>query len=109
MHELAVTEDILSSIAEKCGDAKIARVVLEIGKLSMVQPQSLRFCFELCCAGTPLEGAELEIIETPGRAKCRACAEEVLLDKPFGRCVCGNSDLEWVSGEEMRIKKVELV
>ena len=45
--------------------AKVNRVVLEIGKLSAVLPDAVRFCFELCSEGTVVEGAELEIIETP--------------------------------------------
>ena len=50
----------------------------------------------------------LEIIETPGRARCRACGAGLTLDRPFGRCACGGSDLEWLSGEELKIKEMEV-
>src|SRR5438105_1878737 len=103
MHELGITEEILAIVSEQCGGAKVRRVVLEIGKLTAVLPDAVRFCFELCSAGTPAEGAELEIIETPGRARCRACGGELLLEKPFGRCACGGSDLDWLAGEELKI------
>jgi hydrogenase nickel incorporation protein HypA/HybF len=109
MHELGITQEILDIVAEQCRGAKVRRVVLEIGKLSAVLPDAVRFCFDLCSEGTAAEGAELEIIETPGRARCRACGAEVLLEKPFGRCGCGGSDLEWLAGEELKIKALEVV
>ena len=40
-----------------------------------------------CAARVPWStGAQLEIIEIPGRARCRACGGEVMLERPFGRC-----------------------
>lgn len=108
MHELGITEEILAIVVEHSKGAAVRRVVLEIGKLSAVLPDALRFCFELCSAGTVAEGASLEIIETPGRARCRACGGDVLLERPFGRCDCGCSDLEWLTGEELKIKEMEV-
>ena len=42
------------------------RVIVEIGALAAVVPDSLHFCFELACEGTPLAGAALEIIRLDG-------------------------------------------
>ena len=33
---------------------------------------------------------------------------EVELDRPFGRCGCGSSDLEWLSGDELRVRELEV-
>lgn len=109
MHELGVTQEILAIVAEHSHGAQVTRVVLEIGKLSAILPDAVRFCFDLCSAGTVAEGARLEIIETPGRARCRACGAELMLDRPFGRCDCGGTDLDWLSGEELKIKEMEVV
>jgi hydrogenase nickel incorporation protein HypA/HybF len=87
----------------------VTRVVLEIGKLAAVLPDALRFCFDLCAEETPLAGASLVIIETPGRARCRACGGAVELERPLGLCTCGSTDLEWLSGEELKIKEFEVV
>src|SRR5215469_2932695 len=35
-----------------------------------------------------VEGAELEILETPGCAVCLGCGDSVLLAVPFDRCGC---------------------
>lgn len=66
MHELAVTESLVDCVRENVGDARVLRIVLEIGKMTAVAPDAVRACFELCAQRTPLEGAELVIVETPG-------------------------------------------
>jgi hydrogenase nickel incorporation protein HypA/HybF len=109
MHELGITQEILGIVAAHSKGAKVTRIVLEIGKLSAILPDAVRFCFDLCCEGTVAEGATLEIIETPGRARCRECGAELMLERPFGRCACGNSDLEWLAGEELKIKEMEIL
>lgn len=109
MHELGVTQEIVEVVRERAGGARVVRVVIEIGKLSTILPDAVRFCFDLCCEGTELSGAALDIIEPPGRARCRACAAEVSLDRPFGRCACGSSDLDWISGTELRIREMEVI
>jgi hydrogenase nickel incorporation protein HypA/HybF len=106
VHELGITQQIVEIALERAGAGRVTRVVVEIGKLSAVLPDAVRFCFELCCEGTPLEGARLEILEPPGRARCRACQGEVVLDRPFGRCGCGSSDLDWISGEQLLIREL---
>jgi hydrogenase nickel incorporation protein HypA/HybF len=108
VHELGLAQEIVDVVSETVGTDRVARVVLEVGALALVLPDALRFCFDLATADTPLEGAELEIVETPGRARCRDCGGDVALTRPFGRCACGSSDLDWLSGEELRIKTVEV-
>lgn len=109
MHELAIAQEIVELVAERASGARVTRVVLEIGKLAAVLPDAVRFCFDLCVEGTVLEGASLVIIETPGRARCRACSADVCLERPFGRCECGGSDLEWLTGEELKVKNFEVI
>jgi hydrogenase nickel incorporation protein HypA/HybF len=108
MHELALTQDLVSLIAERCAGRQVTRVVLEVGKLSAVVPDAFRFCFELCAEGTPAEGAELEIVELVGRARCRECEQEISLHSIFDRCLCGSLSLEVLSGEQLKLREVEV-
>jgi hydrogenase nickel incorporation protein HypA/HybF len=48
-------------------------------------------------------------VETPGLARCQACGASVALERPFGRCACGSADLDWVSGEELELREVEVI
>jgi hydrogenase nickel incorporation protein HypA/HybF len=108
MHELALTESVVTAVAERVGAAKVTRVQLEIGRLSGVAPDSVRFCFDVCAEGTALAGAMLDIVETPGRAQCRDCQAQVELDDLIALCVCGSANLQLQSGQELRIIEVEV-
>jgi hydrogenase nickel incorporation protein HypA/HybF len=108
MHELGITQNIVAIALEHAQDSKVQRITLEIGNLSAVLPDAIQFCFDVCCAGTALEGAELKIIEIPGVGCCRRCGTEITLEQPFGICHCGSTDLEILQGEELKIKKLEV-
>jgi hydrogenase nickel incorporation protein HypA/HybF len=108
MHELGIAQEVVAIVCEHA-PGSVIRVVLEIGKLSAILPDAIRFCFDLCSEGTVVEGATLEIIEVPGLARCRDCGADVTLERPFGRCECGSTDLDWLSGEELKVKEFEVI
>lgn len=108
MHELGITQEVIAIAEEYANGRRVVRVVLEVGKLSGVLPDAVLFCFGLCAEGTAVEGAALEIVETPGRGRCRACGGDVELDRPFGQCACGNTDLDWIAGDELRVRELEI-
>jgi hydrogenase nickel incorporation protein HypA/HybF len=109
MHELSITQSVIDAVVEKMDGATVKSVRLEIGKLSGVVPDSVRFCFDVICAGTMLEGARLDIDETPGRARCRACDEEFPLNDMIMLCPCGSANVEVLAGQQLRIKSVEVL
>jgi hydrogenase nickel incorporation protein HypA/HybF len=109
VHELSIAYQIVDIACAGSRGAQITRIVVAVGRLSAVMPDALRFCFDAATAETAAEGALLEIVETPGLARCRACGGEVELDRPFGRCRCGSSDLEWTAGEELVVREVDVV
>ncbi|GAB2998401.1 hydrogenase maturation nickel metallochaperone HypA [Amycolatopsis acidiphila] len=108
MHELSVTQSVVDAIVERMGDAEVAAVCLEIGKLSGVVPDSVRFCFEVVCAGTTLEGARLDILEPGGQARCRDCDGEFALPDLIPLCPCGSANVEITAGRQLRIRSVEV-
>lgn len=109
MHELGITQNIVEIVGEHAKGYPVKRVTLEIGQLSAVMPDAIRFCFDVCCRGTVLEGATLEIIELSGLGKCRQCGTENEIAQPFGVCDrCGSNDLEIVRGNELKIKEMEV-
>jgi hydrogenase nickel incorporation protein HypA/HybF len=108
MHELSLTQGIVTAITDRLGARRVVMVRVEIGKLSGVVVDSVRFCFDLVVAGTSLDGARLEIVEPGGRASCRACGVEFLTDDPILLCPCGSSDVSVLAGTELLIKAVRL-
>ena len=108
MHELGITQNIIAIVTENAKGKKVQRVLLEIGKLSAIMPESIKFCFDICAKDTILEGAILEILEIPGMAKCRECGTNFYVEKPFGICECGSIKLDIIAGEELKIKEIEV-
>lgn len=109
MHEMAITQSVVDAVCARMGDAPIRRVCMEIGTLSGVVPDSVRFCFDLITTGTPLAGAELEIIRPSGRARCRDCGAEFAMNDLLMLCECGSANRELLAGEELRIREVEVL
>ena len=108
MHELAITEGVVDAVTERLPDARITCVRLEIGALSGVVPDSVRFCFDLVTEGTNLEGARLEITETSGRCHCLGCGRDFEPDGPIPICPCGSVEMTVLSGQEFKIASVQV-
>jgi hydrogenase nickel incorporation protein HypA/HybF len=67
MHELGLIQEVLDIVESESKGARVKRIVLEVGELTAVFPEALRFAFELAREGTVAESAELEIVETRGQ------------------------------------------
>ena len=109
MHELSITQGIVESVCEAVPEGKVLAVTVEIGKLSGVVPDSVRFCFDLCAQGTRLEGARLDILDVPGQGRCGSCQREMDMPGLVTTCPCGNPFLEILRGRELRIRSVEVM
>jgi len=109
LHEMSITQSVIQAIWDRMGDAQVCRVCLEIGTLSGVVVDSVRFCFEVVTQGTTLEGAALEIIQPTGKARCRDCGAEFVLNDLLVLCECGSANRELLAGEELKIREVEVM
>jgi hydrogenase nickel incorporation protein HypA/HybF len=108
VHELAITESVVEAVSGRLPDARITCVHLEIGALSGVVADSVRFCFDLVTEGTNLAGARLEISEPAGLCRCRVCGAEFEADRAFALCPCGSVEIEIISGQELKIRSVQV-
>lgn len=108
MHELAIAESVVETVLARTEGRHVTTVRLRVGRLSGVVPDALDFSFELATAGTPLEGATLEIEQPAGQASCRTCGEAFTLDDLILLCPCGSADVEVVAGRELAVASVEV-
>ena len=112
MHEMALAEGVLQIVedAARAGAAqRVQAVRLELGALSHVERDALRFCFEAVTRGSVAEGARLDILDTPGRAWCMPCSAAVPLQRLGDACPhCGSYQLQVTQGEEMRVRDIEI-
>lgn len=112
MHEMSLAEGIVGIIEETArtqGFAKVKAVWLEIGQLSSVEPEALRFCYDAVTRETLAEGSRLEIIEVPGAGWCLQCGETVPIPALYEACPkCGSYQVQPTQGTEMRVKEIEV-
>jgi hydrogenase nickel incorporation protein HypA/HybF len=112
MHEMSLCEGILQIMQDESknqGFKQVKNLWLEIGRLSGVEVEALRFSFDVVTRNTIADGAGLNIIDLPGNAWCMQCAESVEVSKRFDECPkCGSYQLQVTGGDEMRIKELEV-
>ncbi|MEQ9257661.1 MAG: hydrogenase maturation nickel metallochaperone HypA [Roseovarius sp.] len=113
MHEMSLCEGIRRVIEDQSAlhsFGTVKRVRLEVGRFSGVEKKALEFAFDVVMRGSVAEGAELEMIDLPGKAMCYDCVSEVEIAERLDPCPdCGGGRLLPVAGEELRIKDLEVV
>jgi len=108
MHELSITCSIMEIVAETAKGRKVHRVTLEIGELSGVMSDPIRFWFPEVARGTEAAEASLEIREVTALARCEACCSEFPTPSMLTACPCGSFRFRRLKGEELNIKSIEL-
>jgi len=112
MHELSIalsTIDEIEEQLEKHGGGVVEVVHLRIGVLSGVDPQALRFAFELACEGTALAQSRLEIESVKLLVFCPVCATTHQPDPQHILCPnCITPEQEILEGRELEVRALEL-
>src|SRR5437762_14179899 len=122
MHELSIASGLVEKLLEFSAhnpERAILEVRLEIGELSHIDSEQLRFCYESIAKETPLEGSMLTIARVPAIVSCPHCTyrerpnywHEALAIAPVMtmRCPhCGNA-VEAARGHDCAIKSVRLL
>jgi hydrogenase nickel incorporation protein HypA/HybF len=112
MHEMALAESVIQIVeatARRNAAVAVRAVWLEIGRLSHVEPEALRFAFDVVKRNGLAHGARLEIVATDGAAWCMKCSRTVALARLGDACPsCGSYQLQVSAGDEMRVKEIEI-
>jgi len=90
---------------------RVTAIRVRCGELSGVVPDALRFCFDVCVAGTIAAHATLDIDEIPARWTCGACGASTGLTHDAGppRCPsCGGTALRMAAGKEFELVSLEI-
>jgi hydrogenase nickel incorporation protein HypA/HybF len=112
MHEMSLAEsvrEIVEDTARANGARRVAAVRLEIGKLSQVEIDAMRFAFDVVMRGSLAATARLDITETDGAAWCMRCSQPVVIAQRGDACPqCGSHQLQVTGGERMRVLDIEI-
>ena len=111
MHEMALAEEVLQIVqdtARREGLRRVHALWLEIGRLSSVEPEAMRFCFDAVARGSIAAGARLEIVAAAGSAWCEECRAEFELAALGEPCPqCGGYRLRVTGGTQMRVQQMQ--
>ena len=112
MHELSITQSILSIALEKADKAKagkITRINLTIGELSGIAGECVQFYFEFLSKDTIAAEATLSFERTPTQLRCRNCATVFSPDNSDWVCPgCREQTIEVISGRESYVNSIEV-
>lgn len=110
--------EVVLKAAKENGAERILSVELEVGEMTLLNPEQLRFAFSILSRGTIAEGASLRIEVIPCVIKCKRCGYRGGVGPPMGedhfipiipRCPkCGSSELSIESGRECSIKRIKV-
>lgn len=100
---------IFEDESKKQGFTKVKQVWLEIGELSGVEIEAMKFGFDAVMRNSLAQDATLHIVPTPGQAWCLQCSKQVAVKQRFDACPdCGSYQLQVTGGDEMKIKELEV-
>ena len=112
MHELAITQSILSLVlaeAAKAGAERVTRVSMKAGEWSSIEPDCVEFYFGVLAKGTIAEGADLSIERVPVRFRCENCELDYApAEDRFSCPQCSNAKGVLVSGRELLVDSIEV-
>ena len=112
MHELSITQSILSIALEQAKAAqanKIIKINLTIGELAGIVDDCVQFYFELLSKDTIAAEASLSFHRPPTKLRCRNCATTFSPDNLDWACPnCRERPIEIVSGRELYISSLEV-
>jgi hydrogenase nickel incorporation protein HypA/HybF len=122
VHEGSITTQIVESVlkeAKGCKAKKIVEVQLVIGKLTFLNPEQVRFWYEVLTNDTIMQGSKLIIEESEGIVRCPKCGYEgdfkyiddpaLHIPAPTLNCPKCNAVVDIVGGKDCLIKNIKML
>ncbi len=112
MHELSLMEEVRRLTLEELerhGGGRLRALTLRVGSLAGVEPEALRFAWEVVMAEPPTAGASLTIERVETKAFCDPCAQEFPCPDGLTLCpLCGTISRELRGGRELELASLAL-
>jgi hydrogenase nickel incorporation protein HypA/HybF len=112
MHELGIANSILDAARVEAGfrpGMKLTKIVIRVGDLAGLDPDSLSFCIEALVKETDLESVVLEVERRAQRHRCPRCGEEFVVLNYDPACpLCGETMTTFISGDELELAYLEM-
>lgn len=112
MHELSIAMSMIEQIEEEAdrqGAHTVDVVYVRLGVLSGVDPEALRFAYEVACADTPFANSRLEIEAVALLVQCPQCGAT---HRPSTQRIfcprCRTPQQKILEGRELELRALEL-
>lgn len=110
MHEMSIALSILDIIkqeAEKASSIKVNEIVLDIGSLSGIEIDSLKFALEVSFTESLVKGCAIIVNKIDAKSICKDCQTEFLSENLFSPCPeCNSFALDLLCGKEVQLKSI---
>jgi hydrogenase nickel incorporation protein HypA/HybF len=123
MHEGSIARAIADTVLRHAGAEgaeKILSIEIEIGELTFLSFDQLRFWLDMEFKDTPAKEAEIKFTSVEAMLKCDACG---FSGRPAGEMdtglhmalpslscpKCGGSRIEWIQGRDAVVRKIEIL
>jgi len=119
MHEFSVMSQIVQAVLKEVEQnklKKVSKVLLEVGELTFLGPEQLRFCYEVLSKDNILQGSELVIKTMEPEVECLECgysgrleyleADEFHFRLPKFTCPKCDSKVEIIKGKDCTISEI---
>lgn len=112
MHELSVAMNIIEIASDQAkinNLSVIDEIEIEIGRLSGVEIEALKFVMEIATKETILENSRTIFTLIPGLARCMICSTEFLINDFSEQCPeCKQYNFHIIQGQELRVKSLNV-
>ena len=107
MHEMSIVEALLESVEQQLASypgARATTLTVRIGALRLVEPATLRFCFQ-----TVAPDVRLEIEEVAASARCCDCQKTFSIEENWFQCPhCQSVNGQILTGNELQLVSLEI-
>ena len=122
LHELSVISALIDEVLRQLEGHKVLRVdsvTIQVGELTFLSEESLRFGYETLSEGTALAGSKLKVERLPANIQCEKCGYRGPFDKsgadphlhfllPSFECpTCKAPDVRLISGRETILTHIQ--
>ena len=112
MHELALTEGIISIVNDeqkKQGFSRVLEISLRVGEFSGIIPACIREFFPLAAKGGPAENAVLVMETVPAEFECFDCGYHGAVDRKNACCPrCRSTAIRMTAGREFYVESIKV-
>ncbi len=108
VHEIGIAEAILDAVEKRAAGRPVKHARVRAGALLRISEPAINQAFAMVSAGSPAEGARLELVIVPARHICRTCRHTTTSDDAFASCGgCGGIDIVTEGGDELILESIQ--